>query len=193
MSNAIAQNATQLAVSSPEKVTVDTIDGIIQKHSMRSIKGVTRERLMLNNSKLFASVCDEVRSVLGQAKGRLPDELADVVQERVNLFITKQVNRVNPGNSLSFRTYFAHDSKNLRVVEKVNALGQNTLALKEQAFGCTLLITATEKKLKELIADLNRYSREREDAIKAEIAALKITQQHINATIAANESLQTGN
>lgn len=186
--NILAQSVTQLSVSSP-----DVIDfaAIVQKNSARSVKGVTRERLLLNFNKLCNACRDEVRSLLGIQKGRLPDEINVKVEEAVQVFIQQQVNRVHPGNALSFRTYFAHDFRNLRVVERVNALGENTLALKEQSFGVTLLLNKAEERLTKFKADLNRYTREGEEALQKTITELSLTKKHIEASIAAITKVTT--
>lgn len=188
MSQAIAPQATDLAISTPNRIDIDSL---VEKNAKRTVKGVTRERLLINGSKLFSAVCAEYKSMIALDKSnRLSDEIAAKIQASIDKFIEKQVNRVNPRNAVSFRTYFAHDFRNLRIVERVNALGENSLILKEQLLGVHCLLTAKNNALKDL-EKKPTPDYDREASVKEEIRKLELTEQHIKATLAAVTTEET--
>jgi len=183
MSNAISQNATDLALSGIGDITPDSIKELVVRYATRSIKGVTRERYMLNNGKLMHSVCEHIRSQLGQSKGRLPDEIGNQIQSAINEYTVSQINRINPANVLSQRVYFAYNKRNRQVVEKVAVVGENMLTLLEQKKGIDKLIDAAEKQLEKMKLNLNSFTREKGDEAQSRIEDMKLTKLHIEMTI----------
>lgn len=185
MSNAIAQSANGLALPGigGNEITSEKIDEIILNNASRSVKGVTRERLMLNYGKLKSAVCDVVRSLMGQSKGRVSDELETLIDGRISVFVTANINRVNTANVVSFNRAFGHDARNLAVVENVQVKGRNSLSLKEQSFGMTLLMNRAEARLAKFQLDTKNYTREKEADLQKAINELRITKAHIEASL----------
>lgn len=189
MSNAVlTNNATKLAISTPPELD---FDAIVSKNALRSVKGVTRERLLINHSKLFATCAAETRSLLGQEKGNnLPAEIADKLSNAVDAFINQHIQRINPSNAISFRRSFAHKSRDMQIVDKLTAIGENVLNLKEQHLGCNILLTEKNRSLDELMKKPNP-DYDREMSVKEEIAKLERTKTFIESCLAKNAEIKS--
>jgi hypothetical protein len=183
MSQALAQSATQLAVGGVDDITLPQL---VEKNATKSIKGVTRERLFLNRSKLFATCAAELLSRSGteSAKqgGRLPAELADRLYEEVDAFIQRQINRINPQNSLSFRRAWKHNKRDMSIVDRITAIGENNLTLEDQNIGCNTLLHDLDDREARYYAS-NKPDIDKERQFKEYRAALQLTKQHILACI----------
>jgi predicted transcriptional regulator len=188
MSNqALAPSATQLAISSPREVP---FEACVIKYAVRSVKGVTRERVLLNSSKLFSLCAEEIRSLMGIEKGnQLPKEVAEKLSDAINEYITKQVNRITPANALSFRRSFYADFRNLRVTDRVTAVGENIISLKEQKLGVDILLTEKNRALDDLMKKPNP-DYDREANMKEQIQKLELIKAHIVASLAKLEETQ---
>lgn len=182
-----SNNANAAAQSTPE-ITDVYIRDVVSRHASRKINGATRERFHLNHSKLFASVCAEIRSALGNAKGeRVPTEIANKIDAAV-VEVTERIMRqyVHTNNIESATRSFKHDARNLAVVEAVTLKGKNVLALKEQHLGITILINQQERRLSTLQAKATP-DYDAEDNCKKGIQRLRLTLAHIEACIAADQ------
>jgi len=164
---------------------------VVEKNARRQTKGLAREAFTLNASKLFASCCAEVKSMLGAEKtNRLPQEVADSLNNAIEAFCQSRIHEVNPQNVLSLRKYFHADNRNLRITERVQVVGENSLPLKEQLFGVNLAINAKNKRLDDLMKKATP-DYDLEKSIKEHIAKLELTKMHIEASLAALQKEQT--
>jgi len=192
MTQALAQNATDLAVSTPTEQ--DNVE-MVRRLMVRAIKNpdrvATKERLNLNFSKLLNAVRGEWKSKNGGV-ARVPDEMDKVLQEIVQNEILSNINRINPQNSMSFNVKDALDFKNLAIVEKVTATGQNTLALKAQLAACNRLLRENSDKIEyyeKQMANGNSnkdYTELLKNAKRRKIE-LDMTKSHIQSTIEETE------
>lgn len=185
---ATSNNANQAAVSTPKDIDLVSC---VARQASRQVKAgsSTRERYMLNKSKLFSAVCSEVKSLLGLEKTlRLNEEMADKINSAVDSYIIGRIAEVNPTNCRSVTKSFKHDSRNLQVVEKVSAIGENLLSLKEQLLGIHILQRTAEKRLTDLQAKKSP-NYEAEENVKKYIAKLNLTETHISAQLQAMEDL----
>jgi hypothetical protein len=184
MSNAIAQSATQLSVS-PNGEADFSIQDSVRRQAERTAKGTTRERQLLNRNKLVSATCADYRmhfpAIYGKTE-RLPSELFDKISLAVDIFLSEQFGRVNASNALALRRSFYHNTKEMEITERIQLTGENKLTLKEQLFGCTVFITAAEKRLKELEAKPTP-DYDREKAVKQQIMQLNLTKQFITGEI----------
>lgn len=192
MNTAIAQSATQLAVSANGETSFDFALAA-SKAAKRSSKGVTRERQMLDRNKLISSVCAEYRAAFVAIYGksdRLPSDIFEKIKEHVDAYINKQLSTVHAGNVISHRRAFYHDHKNMAVTERVINTGENTLTLKEQLFGVNMFITQAEKRLQDLMAK-KTPDYDREKATKEQILRLQCTKSFIEGEIAHQAKVTT--
>ena len=190
---AIAQSATQLAESGTG--TID-IPHLIKLKATRAIKNPnsnsTTERYNLNGSKLLNAVRMEWRTQSGGV-ARVPDEIDAIIQRDVSEFIMKQVNAINPSNALSWNRKDVLDFKNLRIVEKVTAIGQNDKELQAQLEAANRLLREANDKLayyEKQDASGNSTTTKRDypeliKRVKARIGELELTKSHIKGTLEA--------
>ena len=190
MSNAIAQSATILSVSTNGEKDFD-IPASVRRQAERTAKGVTRERQMLNRNKLISSACADYRmhfpAIYGKTE-RLPSEIFTKIEEAVDSFIQTQLCRVNSTNVLNLRRSFFHNWKDKEITERVQLTGENKLSLKDQLFGTTVFLASAEKRLKELQAKPTP-DYDREKAVKENIMKLELTRQFIKGEIEHQEKL----
>jgi len=190
MSNAIAQSTSQVAISPAGEDSypfADRLKSIME----RTVKGTTRERQMLNVSKLTSALCADYRAhfpaIYGKTE-RLPSEVFEKIQTEVTTAVNEQLNRVHAGNAISFRRGFHHNAKEMEITERVVNTGENKLTFREQLLGVDLFIGAAERRLKDLEAKKTPdYDREKE--IKQQIMRLNLTKQCILGEIKHQEKL----
>ncbi len=175
-------NPNEAATSTPKQVDIAALTKV---EAERATKGVTRERFMLNREKLVNAVRAKWKSLMGVENkgGRVPSEIDNTINDCVDAFITRTLTAVNATNAQSVTRSFAHDARNMAVVENVTARGRNILVLNEQKLGCTLLIGAQEKRLTTLQAK-KTPDYDAEANCKKAIERLQLTHAHITATIA---------
>ncbi len=192
MSQALAQSVSALVDNRQL-----SLREIVVKNATKAVTGVTRQRLFLNASKLMNACRDEYKSRKGIEKVKqLPDEVNNALQEEVTKFINENINRIHAGNSLTFRTSDYLDYKNLRVTERLNAVGENLLDLQAQLEGAHRMQRVASDKLKLLekwSANGNSqkdYSEQIKSAEKR-IAQLAEVEMNIRSTIAEIKKAQT--
>lgn len=182
MTQAIAQSATQLAVSNGESNwTPLQFDDSTQRNAEKRAKGITREGNLLNRNKLISAVCADYRSHFASIYGRtdrLPSEVFAMVETAVDKFINSKLSEINLTNAISYRRSFFHKPNTCEVVERVTAIAENTLLLKEQHLGINMLINTTEKRLAMLQAK-KTPDYEKEKQVKAQIMRLELTRAFI--------------
>lgn len=198
MSNVIAQSATQLSVSNHGKDWTEVeFQACVQRAAERTAKGTTRERLMLNRSKLIHSVCEDYRSHFPERFGkrdvngvilhplsRLPTDEFNKVEKAVDEYLNTQLHRINALNCISFRRAFHHNASQQSISERVVATGENILSLQEQKLGVTLFITTCERKLRDLQSKPTPdYDAEKE--CKQQLMRLNATKAFIEGEIEA--------
>src|SRR2546429_3816569 len=97
MSNALAQNATDLAVSGQSEENFD-INACVRRNAERTAKGTTRERQFLQYNKLISTCCADYRShfpaIYGKSE-RIASDAFGKIDKAVTEFIQAQLNRVN--------------------------------------------------------------------------------------------------
>ena len=180
MSNAIAQSATQLAVSGGKETEFD-FKQHVKDAAHRQAKGVTRERQMLNRNKLVSAVCAVYRAKFAAIYGktdRLPTEVFTKIETAVDEHINETLKLINPANVITYRRSFFHNANDMMITERVMATGENQLTLREQLCGVRLFIEQAEKRLKELESK-KTPDFDREKAVKAQIMRLSVTQDFI--------------
>ena len=190
MSNAIAPSATQLAVSNNGESNYD-FALTVQKLAERNAKGLTRESHNINHNKLISAVCADYRNHFASLYGkteRLPSAIYDKIVQTVDEFIIKTLNSVNITNSVSVRRSFSHKANDFKFVERVTAIGENELSLKEQHFGCVLAMGQTEERLKKLYAKPTP-NLDLEKSTKAQLMKLQLTLDFIKAEMKHQEEL----
>ncbi len=185
-------NANEAATSTPKVIDIASL---VNVEAERATKGVTRQRFMLNREKLVNAVRAKWKSLVGESRrdeqgnvlpalARVPSEIDDTINTCVDNFINATLrSNLHAANLQSVTRSFAHDARNLMVVESVTAKGRNILAMNEQKLGITLLIGAQEKRLTALQAKKTPNHEAELNCNKA-IAKLKLTHAHIMATIA---------
>lgn len=181
---ALSKVPNEAAFSTPQEVN---FLAIVEKNSRRVVKenSTTREGWTLNHSKLFSACCAEVKSSLGMEQAaRLPQEVADKINDAIVSFGMSRLSAINPTNVISIRKAFHADNRNLRVTERITAVGENTLPLKEQLLGIKLAIGVKERRLKDIQAKPNP-DYDLEKSTKEHIAKLELTKAHIEASIAS--------
>jgi hypothetical protein len=173
-------NANDAAISTPKEIDYTAV---VEKNAVRILKAnqATRFHTVLNASKLFSSVCAEVKSMLGANKvGRLPNEIAAKISDAIAAYQIKMIAQVNPSNVQSVIRSFRHSARDMAVVEQVRATGINSLALAEQHLGITILINTQERRLTALQSkpspDLDA-----EANCKESIKRMELTRFHIEA------------
>lgn len=180
MSNAIGQSATQAAVSGNGEANFDFALHV-KDAAHRQSKGITRERRMINRSKLKSSVCAVYRAKFASIYGKtdkLPADINDKIDAAIVDYINDTLKLVNADNAISYRRAFYHNANDLMITERVMSVGENSLTLKEQLLGVDLFIGQAEKRLKELEAK-KTPDYDREKAVKAQIMKLNITREFI--------------
>jgi len=188
MSQALAQSATELAVSTPTEQ--DNVE-MVRRLMIRAIKNpdrvASKERLNLNFSKLMNACRGEWKSKNGGVS-RVPEEMDKVLQSIVSDEIMSHIGRINPSNSMNFNVKDALDFKNLAIVEKITASGQNTLVLQAQLAGCNRLLRENSDKVEYYEKQTGSgnstkdYSELLKNAKKRKIE-LEMTKHHIQSTI----------
>ena len=191
MSNAIAQSATQLTVSTTGGEDNFPFAERIETLAQKQAKGMTREKVLINRQKLTSQVCADYRIHFANLYGkteRLPSEIFEKIQSHIDAFIERNLKLVNPLNAQSVRRAFAVKINDLMVVERVTAIGENTLSLKEQKFGIEIAIGQANKRLDDLQAKKTPdYDREKE--VKAQIMKLTLVKDFILGELKHQEKL----
>lgn len=187
MSQAIAQSVSQITPSTPREINLREL---VVRNATKSVRGVTRERIMLNASKLMHLCRDEYKSWRSMERvQRLPDEIEEALQVQVNKYINENIQRIHVGNVLTFRTFDYHDARNLRITERLSALGQNNLSLQAQLEGCKRIRKIVDLKI-EKYEKLDASGNSHKDygdileSLREQRDKLSMTEHHIRGTIA---------
>lgn len=180
MSNAIAQSATQVTLSTNGEEAYDFFQAA-DRAATRSAKGLVRESRTLNRQKLISMVCADYRmhfaAIYGKTE-RLPSAVFEKVELAVDAEIAKSLKLVHAGNATTMRRAFAHKANDLKFVERVTVVGENEISLAEQHLAATIAITAAERRLRDLEAK-KTPDLERETAVKKQIMQLTLTKNFI--------------
>lgn len=147
MSNAIAQSATLLSVSTP---TDQDLVVLVQKLMVRGIRNpnnnATTQRLSINFNKVLNAAREMWKSTNGGVQ-RVPDEVDKRLQEVLQAEIISAVNKINPANAVSYTEKDVADFKNLCIYQRVSAIGKNYHELEYQFAAANRLIRETKDKL----------------------------------------------
>ena len=182
MSNALAQNATDLAVSGQSEENFD-FTACANRNATRTAKGTTRERQFLQYNKLISACCADYRSHFPMIydknmNARLPSAIFEKIDKAVTDCIQTQLNRVNVTNAISLRRGFHHAEKAMEVTDRVTCVGENKLPLNEQLLGINIFITTANRRLDDLMKKPTPdYDAEKE--MRARIMRLELTKQFI--------------
>ena len=191
MSNAIAQSATSLTVSTTGGEDNFPFAERIETLAQKQAKGMTREKVLINKQKLTSQVCADYRAHFANLYGkteRLPSEIFEKIEKAVDTFIERNLKLVNPFNAQSVRRAFAVKFNDLMIVERVTAIGENTLSLKEQKFGIEIALGQANKRLDDLQAKKTPdYDREKE--LRAQIMKLTLVKDFILGELKHQEKL----
>jgi len=194
MSNALAQNATDLAVAGQNEENFDIL-ACVKRNAERTAKGVTRERQFLQYNKLVTACCADYRShfpmIYGKSE-RIATEIFTKIDKTVTEFIQEQLNRVNVGNVISLRRGFYHNQRQMEVTDRISSIGENKLSLAEQKLGINIFITNANKKLDDLMKKPTPdYDAEKE--CRAYIMRLTVTRDFILREIENQEKVAAEN
>jgi hypothetical protein len=180
MSNAISQNATNLAVSGNTEENF-SFEACAKRNAERTAKGSTRERQFLQYNKLITACCADYRShfpmIYGKSE-RLPSAVFEKIDKAVTKYIQYHLNRVNVQNAISFRRGFYHNQKQMEVTDRVTAVGENKLPLAEQHLGINIMIHDANKRLDDLMKKPTP-DHDREKEMRATIMRLELTKSFI--------------
>lgn len=190
MSNAIAQSATQLAVSSNGEDDFD-FNAAILRAAVRQGKGITQERAMLNYQKLRASVITDFKSHFPEIYtkvDRIPSSTEDKINALCEKYINSRLSEVNMTNSVNYRRYSYHNFRGQEVTERIAVVGENKLTLADQRMRLITFITAAERRLKDLEAKPTT-DHDRERAVKESIMKYNLTKTFIEGEISRQNKL----
>lgn len=160
MSNkALAQNATDLAVSGPG--TVD-LDALCIKVASRKAGGLTEKAFSLDYSKLFSAICAEFKSFSGiEPKARLADEVVTRIDEAIAKFQASQLARFNE-DLVSYRCFAAHKPGQARFVRAEVIRRESAMALNEQEMHAKWAVRKAQERVDKLTlayADADRIEK----------------------------------
>lgn len=180
MSNAIGQNATDLAVAPNGEQSFDFV-ACAKRNAERTAKGATRERHQLQYNKLISACCADYRShypmIYGKTE-RLPSSVHAEIDKAVTELIESHLKRVNVTNVIGLRRGFYHNQREMEVTDRITTVGENKLPLNEQLLGVNIFITTAEKRLDDLMKKPTPdYDREKD--MRQYIMRLNITKQFI--------------
>lgn len=180
MSNALSQNATDLAVAGQPEETFDFV-ACVKRNAERTAKGTTRERQFLQYNKLISACCADYRShypaIYGKSE-RIASEVFAKIDKAVTEFIQAQLNRVSVSNVVGLRRGFYHNVKQMEVTDRITSVGENKLTLEEQLLGINIFITQSNRRLDDLMKKPTPdYDREKE--VRAQIMRLMVTKDFI--------------
>lgn len=172
MSQALAQSATQLAVSTPKEIDYMAL---VVKHATRNCTGMTQARFSLNAEKLKKRTSRELKARLCIAiSENLPADINKKLDTAIDVFISDALSKLKTGTLLSSVSKFVYDKDEERFVKHNIVTSEEILALKEERLAVTLKLTACNKRLKML--------RERNDdpskITQAEATMFKFEQYH---------------
>jgi hypothetical protein len=188
---AIAQSATQLAVSPNGEHEFD-FNLVAKNASFSDSKGLTREKAMLQRSKLITSVVNTYRSHFSSIYGRkdvLPKDIFEKIEQAVDLVIAEAMSAVHNCNVISMRRAFHYQKSSMSVTERVTVVGENILTLREQKLGITLYIGQAEKRLRELQAKPTP-NHDAEKKLNERLMNLGITKSFIETELQKLEEVQ---
>ena len=194
MSNALAQNATDLAVSGNTEESFDFV-ACARRNAIRTAKGTTRERQFLQYNKLISTCCADYRSHFPAIydktmNARLPAPIFEKIDLAVTECIQEQLNRVNVTNAISLRRGFHHSEKQMVVTDRITSIGENKLPLKEQLLGINIFITTANRRLDDLMKKPTPDF-EREKTTRQQIMRLELTKQYILTEIERQNKVTT--
>lgn len=181
MSNALAQNATDLAPSGNGEANYDFVEAV-QRVANKKTSGLTTSRYALHRQKLISGVVADYRAHFPQQyqkNSTLPREVYDKIQnavdESVDILLT---NAVNASNVTTLKRSFAFKSADMKYVERITAIGENELLLNQQHFAVVLDIGIVEGKIKKLEAKVTPDF-ELEKKLRDRLTKLQIVKQYI--------------
>lgn len=182
----LENNASKAAVSTPKDID---IVAIVAKNAARQSKnGTVLQSTTCNRSKLFSATCAEVKSLLGmEATARLSTELANKVDEAVDIFLVSIIRQITPQNIISHTVTYKHKPSDMAVVEQVTLKGYNVIELEKQFYGIGELIKQAEKRLETIRKNFsstdNQTTRELIENAQKSVTRLKMTKEHITTQL----------
>lgn len=188
MSNAITQNATNLAVSNSGEWDADMFLTVARRASVQTLSGLTREHKQLNWNKLISAVCATYRDHFPEIYAktdRIPSEVFEKAQDAVHTVIAESMGAVNPQNIVSVKRQAVHKYADRKFVEKVIMTGENAMSLAEQKLFSSIAIREAKEKLARLLKKPNP-DHDAENKQTRVIEKLEDTHRHILATIEAS-------
>lgn len=186
MSQALAQSATQLSISTPQEIDFAEM---VERNAIRSVKGMTRSRILLNNQKLFSTCAEEYRSKRSIQKGdSLSAEVCKAIHDAVDSFIDSKLGLVNKLNCISQRAYNHHDMRNRRYTYRTQNTGEDLMTLLEQRNASTTHLKVLNQRL-DLLYAKKQPNHDQEASVKEQIREAEFTRVFILAQIADMEKL----
>lgn len=156
---ALAQNATDLAISGPG--TLD-LDALCAKVASRKAGGLTEKAFSLDYSKLFSAICAEYKSFSGiEPKARLADEVVAQIDSAIERFQSAQVGRFNE-DLVSYRCFAAHKPGQARFVRAEVIRRESAMALNEQEMHAKWAVRKAQERVDKLTlayADADRIEK----------------------------------
>lgn len=178
MSNAICQNATDLAVSSPKVIDLAEI---VAKAASRKAGGLTMQATMLDQGKLFSAVAAEFKSLSGMERtARLASEVVDKINGAIDAFRNDLLAGFAT-DCKSHRVFAAHKANAKCFVRAEVIRRESVMSLGEQHLFAKIAVRKAEERWQKAV-DENRH----ETAEKAKKALDKLTETlaHIESSMA---------
>jgi|ERR1041385_1952890 hypothetical protein len=190
-SNALTNQATKLAVQSQGEDSFD-FNSRLHALAVRTAKGSTRERQLVQWNKLFAAMCADYKAHFPAIYGRtdsLPANIVNKIETAITEYVNKSIlTTIRADNILSYNRKFYYNARNNAVTERIQLLGENTLLLKEQLLGVDIYITQAKKRLKDLEAKPTPDYK-REQSCKEQINRLEVTREYILGELARQQKV----
>jgi hypothetical protein len=180
MGQALAQNATDLAVSGPGELD---LNALVAKVAARKSGGLTVSAATLDYNKLFSGVCAEFKSFSGiESKARLANEVVARIETAIKDYQSGLLNRFNE-DLMGYRKFAAHKPSQSRFVMAETIRRESAMPLAEQHLFCNIAIGKATERLDKLVAKF--ADGEIVDKAKKALARLESTKASIEAAQSA--------
>lgn len=207
MSNALAQNATDLAISSTPPDSYDFLLAVKRVADEKlPANGLTTFKVVMSRSKLISGVCRDYRGHYAalydkrDEQGnkipaeRLPEDIYGKITSAVDEFIQGEFNKFisNPDQLVRSSSRFVHKSAQKDVVRRHTIIRDEVISLKEKRFGIELFIGETKRQIEKYNSQKTVLSEVTEDKLRKlekRLAKEQDTLNHLDEEIAKQKTV----
>lgn len=207
MSNALAQSATDLALSSTPEAEFDFHLSVSRVAAKKlPANGLTTYSVLTSRSKLISAVCQDYRSHYPSlfdkrdAQGnrlpveRLPEEIFGKITTAVDNFIQNEFNKFlsNPDELVRSSVRFVHQAAKKDVVKRHTIIRDEVIALKEKRMGIELFIGETKRQIDKYNSQksvLSEVTEERLQKLEKRLGKETDTLNHLDEEIAKQKTV----